>query len=332
MGRERRLALIHQIQAIRNSNVVCYVTGDRENVNTRIAPDVIRVFYRHLEALGPSQRIDLFLYTRGGDVLTPWRLVNLIREYTDDFCLLVPFRAYSAGTLIGLGASKIIMGKMGELGPIDPSVANAFNPQDPNNPVAKIPVSVEDVSSFITLAVEIGQLKGQEQLESVFTHLANSVHPLALGNVQRNYALIRSIARKLLRMHMSADEDQLIRDIVNNLTEKLYAHNHMISRREAKNEIKLAVENPSLPLERTMWALYEEYEKELQLTEPFIPSDLLTDSKSKVDFEVPGGLVESLPALDYFVFEGSVSSGDIPGDIAPSINVNMNKQYWKKII
>lgn len=331
MGREQRLALIHQIQLLRGSKLICYITGDRENVNTRIAPDVIRVFYRHLEALGPGPRIDLFLYTRGGDVLTPWRLVNLIREYTDNFCLLVPFRAYSAGTLIGLGASEIVMGKMGELGPIDPSVANAFNPQDPNNPVAKIPVSVEDVSSFITLAMEIGQLKGQEQLESVFTHLANSVHPLALGNVQRNYALIRSIARKLLRMHMSTDEDDLIKDIVNNLTEKLYAHNHMISRREAKNEIKLAVEKPTAELESAMWALFEEYERDLRLPEPFIPSELLTESQSKVDFEVAGGIVESLAALDYFVFEGSVSSGDIPGDIAPSINVNMNRQYWKTI-
>ena len=130
----------------KGSNVITYITGDRENVSTRIAPDIIRVFFRHLEAMGQSERIDLFLYTRGGDVLTPWRLVNLIREYTDHFSILVPFRAYSAGTLIALGANEIVMGKMGELGPIDPSVANSFNPQDPNNPVAKIPVSVEDVS------------------------------------------------------------------------------------------------------------------------------------------------------------------------------------------
>lgn len=331
MGREQRLELIHKIQALRNSKVICYVTGDRENVNTRIAPDVIRVFYRHLEAIGPSRRIDLFLYTRGGDVLTPWRLVNLIREYTDNFAILVPFRAYSAGTLIGLGASEIVMGKMGELGPIDPSVANAFNPEDPTNPLAKIPVSVEDVSSFITLAMEIGQLKGQEQLESVFTHLADSVHPLALGNVQRNYALIRSIARKLLRMHMSAEEDALITDIVNNLTEKLYAHNHMISRREAKNDIKLAIVNPDPELENTMWSLYEEYEKELELNNPFVPSEFLNETRSKADFQVAGGAVESLSALDLFLFEGSVSSGDPQGDIDSAINVSMNRQYWKGI-
>ena len=81
-----------------------------------------------------------------------------------------------------------------------------------------------------------------------------------------------------------------------------------------------------------MWTLYEEYEKELKLSEPFIPSDLLSEAQSQVEFEVPGGVVESLSALDYFVFKGSVSSGDIPGDMVPSINVNMDRQYWKRII
>jgi primosomal protein N'' len=332
MGRDERLALLNRIQELRHSNVISYITGDRENVSTRIAPDIIRVFFRHLEALGSSERIDLFLYTRGGDVLTPWRLVNLIREYTSSFSILVPFRAYSAGTLIALGANEIVMGKMGELGPIDPSVANAFNPQDPNNPIAKIPVSVEDVSSFITLAMEIGQLKGQEQLETVFSHLADKVHPLALGNVQRNYALIRSIARKLLRLHMSADDDDLIKDIINNLTEKLYAHNHMISRREARQDIKLTVTQPSTELEQLMWNLYEEYERELNLLEPFDPSKLIQDSQQKFEFEVSGGIIESLPALDNFIFTGTAVATDIAPDGTPNVNVSITSQRWKKTI
>lgn len=191
---------------------------------------------------------------------------------------------------------------------------------------------MEDVSSFITLAIEIGQLKGQEQLASVFTHLADSVHPLALGNVQRNYALIRSIARKLLRLHMSADEDALIKDIVNNLTEKLYAHNHMISRREAREDIKLTIINPDPHLERAMWDLYKEYEKELQLADPFNPPDLLSDSQSTVDFRGPGRTGGKYACPGLFVFEGSVSSGEIPGEATPSMNVCMNRRAGKRSI
>ena len=131
MNRNHRLELIQKIENNRNSALISYIAGDRENISTRIAPDSIRVIYRHLENLKEYDKIDMFLYTRGGDVLTPWRLINLIREYTDEFNVIVPFRAYSAGTLICLGANTVIMGKMGELGPIDPVVANAFNPKDP---------------------------------------------------------------------------------------------------------------------------------------------------------------------------------------------------------
>ena len=80
MARQQRIELIRSISELRGSAVICYITGDRENVSTRIAPDVTQVFYRHQEMYGECQQIDLYLNTRGGDVLTPRRLAHLIRE------------------------------------------------------------------------------------------------------------------------------------------------------------------------------------------------------------------------------------------------------------
>lgn len=330
MSRENRLRLIRKIESLRQSAVIAYITGDRENVGTRVAPDIIRIFHQHLEALGTKPRIDLFLYTRGGDVLTPWRLVNLIREYTDYFSVLVPFRAYSAGTLICLGANEIVMGKMGELGPIDPSVANAFNPQDPINPQARIPVSVEDVSSYLALAREKAQLSGPELAEA-FVVLAEKVHPLALGNVHRNYALIRSLAYRLLRLHYPPEKEGLMAEIVNSLTERLYSHNHMISRREARDDIHLHVTYPDAELEKVLNKLYTDYEADLQLLEPFNPALLLTPNQAQVDFEVSGGIIESSARLDSFVFNGTVSRSMGP-DGLPKVNVEMTSQCWKRLV
>lgn len=330
MPRENRLRLIRKIESLRQSAVIAYITGDRENVGTRVAPDIVRVFSQHLEALGAKPRLDLLLYTRGGDVLTPWRLVNLIREYTDYFSVLVPFRAYSAGTLICLGANEIVMGKMGELGPIDPSVANAFNPQDPVNPQARIPVSVEDVSSYLALAREKAQLGGPE-LADAFAILAEKVHPLALGNVHRNYALIRSLAYKLLRLHYPPEKEELMAEIVNSLTERLYSHNHMISRREAREDIHLHITYPDGELEKVMNKLYADYEADLKLLEPFNPSSLLAPGQAQVDFEVSGGIIESSVRLDSFVFNGTVTRSAGP-DGLPKVNVEMASQCWKRIV
>ena len=167
MGRSQRLQLISRIEEKLNTSLICYITGDRENLNTRIAPDIIRVFYSHLEAIGRREKISLFLYTRGGDLLTPWRLVNLIREYCNHFSVLIPLRSYSAGTMICLRSDEIIMGKMGELSPIDPSVANAFNPRDPQHKIARIPVSVEDVTAYLNLERLIAGLKSEEHVAAV---------------------------------------------------------------------------------------------------------------------------------------------------------------------
>ncbi|MGB9887821.1 MAG: SDH family Clp fold serine proteinase [Moorellales bacterium] len=331
--RERRIELIRAIEERRDSRVIAYFTGDRENVSTRVAPDVLRVFYRHLEALGRSARLDLFLYTRGGDVLTPWRLINLLREYADRLAVLVPFRAYSAGTLICLGADEIVMGRMGELGPIDPSVANAFNPQDPTNPTARIPVSVEDVSSYISLAQEMAGLRSEEQLGLVFRFLSEKVHPLALGNVHRNYVLIRSLARKLLRLHLGSEEEPRIESIVANLTARLYSHNHMISRREAREDIGLPVVYADPELEGLMWRLYECYETDLRLNDPFNPAELVGEQqRGPVNFEAVGGLVESRACLDAFIFQGTVTRLGTGPEGSPRLHVNMTGQRWSRIV
>lgn len=326
MIREKRLLLLKQIGQLRNSSVICYITGDRDNISTRVAPDIIRVFFRHLEQIGEKERIDLFLYTRGGDVLTPWRLVNLIREYTPNFSVLIPFRAYSAGTLIALGADEIVMGKMGELGPIDPSVANAFNPDDPNNPQAKIPVSVEDVVSFIELAKERAQLTDPHHLLHIFSYLTEKVHPLALGNVHRNYSLIRFLARRLLELHKDDGNEERIPAIIDYLTERLYAHNYMIPRQEAQKKIGLNVVYPDNQLQNLMWQLYCEYEEELNLLRPFNAGDYIHGLTTEAEFEVYGGLIESQAYLDAFLFKGNVQKNK-----EGSININMHEQRWHLI-
>ncbi|MBO8128831.1 MAG: hypothetical protein H0Z39_06490 [Peptococcaceae bacterium] len=326
MGYRERVEKLQQLSNYRQANVICYFTGDRENVSTRVAPDVLPVIYQHLKLLPPKNRIDLFLYTRGGDVLTPWRLVHLMREFADRFSVLVPYRAYSAGTLICLGADEIIMGKMSELSPIDPSVVNAFNPEDPSNPSAKLPVNVEDVYAYLSLAKEEAGLQSEENITKLFLLLAEKIHPLALGNVHRNYLLVRSLARKLLALRQESLPEKQITRIVDSLTEKLYAHNHMISRREAA-EIGLSVVYADEFTERILWSLYEDYRSELALLEPFNPVTIL-QGRQKADFEVAGGLLESVNRRDAFIFSGTIDYKHYPEP--GQVNVNIVHQGWRQ--
>ncbi len=322
-----RKDMIKRISEIRQSKVICYIGGDRQNISTRIAPDIIPVFYNHLEDIGQNDKIDLFMFTKGGDVLTALRLVHLIYEYTDNFSVLIPYKAYSAGTLIALGASRIVMGKMGELSPVDPNVNSMFNPEDPSNPQVKLPINVEDVYSFFSIVREVVGIKSDDALAEVLAHLVDRVHPLAIGTIQRTYSLIRVVAKKLLLTHMDISEEAKIDKIVSNLTERLFAHNYMISRREALEHIKLPVVFCSDELEKAMWQLFQEYKEDLMLEKPFYP-ERVADMDGK--FSVYCGIIESLNRTDGYVFDGIIQKTKTH-DPGAQDSVNITDQGWKTV-
>jgi hypothetical protein len=222
--------------------------------------------------------VDLFIHSNGGSGTAPWRIVSLIRQYTKNFAVLVPHHAFSAATLIALGADEIVMHKMGCLGPIDPSVANIFNPSHPTSPGQLAPISVEDVTAYFKLVKEEIGIRHEDELVNTLTALTDKIHPLALGNVQRSHNQSRMMARKLLRMHLGESREHEIEKLIDTLKSNLFYHGHPINREEAKNDLNLDVVIPSEELENLMWELYSQYESEMKFREPL---NLVTEMESK---------------------------------------------------
>ena len=295
MAVRERKELIARLEEKLSARVLTLVTGDRQGMETRIAPDLLPLISEHLSRMGSVENIALFIYTPGGDSIAGWGLVNLLRQYCSKLKVLVPFRALSCGTLIALGADEIVTGKHGFLSPIDPSVASPFNPPAPGTQqpgmVSLLPVSVEDMIGFLDLArKEIG-LKADDSMVEVLGILADKVHPLALGAVYRAREQNSSLARRLLLKHLN-DEAKINR-IVNKLTQELPTHNYLIGRTEASKEIELDIINPSDEVEQLMWALYKEYETWLRFTSPASSEqDLGTEDNKIIRYE--RAAVESL--------------------------------------
>lgn len=272
MPRDKRKSLIENLQATRqNRLLIAYVTSTRPGHEIQIADDAFRIIYDHLEAGRELAKngVDLFIHSNGGSGTVPWRIVSLIHQYSKDVAVLVPHHAFSAATLIALGANKIIMHKMGCLGPIDPSVANIFNPPHPLAPGQLAPISVEDVTAFFRLVKDDVGITHEDELVQALIALTEKIHPLAIGNVQRHHNQSRLMARKLLRLHMSESEEHEIEQLIDNLKSNLFYHGHPINREEAKNDLNLKVEEPTAAVEPLMWGLYCEYEADLKLKEPF---------------------------------------------------------------
>lgn len=323
MSRAQRLELIKRIEQLNSSHLLVYITGDRPGAAARIAEDAVRPMYEHLLGFANSadrkQRIDLLIYSRGGDVSVPWRVISMLREFCQELVALVPYKAHSAATMIALGADKIVMGRKAELSPIDPTLVRATVGESAAPPQE---ISVEDVSSYIAFVRERAHLNDQTALTTVVSLLANQLTPLTLGSVNRQYSHIRLVAKKLMGSRQQKVEEERMTTIIEALTEKMYSHGHAIGRKEA-SELGLPIEIPSAELELLIWELYTEYEKMLHLTEPLDFEQILQNQEGQILSGLRLACIESARRLDVFEHNLHIKRRrQIPNN--PQININLN--------
>jgi hypothetical protein len=330
MSFAERKKIIVELEGIRHgSKIVTLLHSDRitdtriDGINTVLAGDHLPVFHELLRKIGKVKSLDLWLYTRGGDMNVPWPLINAMRSYADKVNILVPFRAHSAGTLIGLGADEIVMSPSAELSPVDPTTANQFNPRDPNNPQSVLGISVEEVTAFIDMAKETIGIEGSANVVSILQTLTTGEHgvsPIALGNVHRTYTQIREVSKKLLGLHidLSKEEDR-VSSIIDKLTKKLYSHLHVINRTEARDIIGLDVVDATPDEDTLIWKLYEDYAAELQINTQFKIRGVLT-SQLEQELIIKGGFIETIN--DSFVYTSKnklTQASELPEKILTSL-------------
>jgi hypothetical protein len=302
-----RLELIRAIQARRASKVLVYFLGDRPGRETQMAEDVSLLVHEHVTRFGKTEKLDVFLYTRGGIIFAPWRLIALLRELVSSIAVLIPFRCHSAGTLFALGADEIVMSRMGELSPVDPQFVDSRSPKIERR-------SVEDVRAFISFAKERIGIVEQDQLGGVLDKLVEKISAPDLGRIHRGYDLIRLLVKQLLATHMKAPEDEpKIKAIMETMTEKLFDHEYKIGRREAK-DLGLNVKFDDEKLESLIWNLYSEYEKLLSLRDPWLPERELGASQTKTVKHVRAAM-ETENLGHHYISEVQLSRGGPPGQI-----------------
>lgn len=296
MSWDSRRAILAKISSNRGGRKqLCFLNFDRQpqgipGLSTIFHSDSKEVIYRLLKNLNATRGIDLVLYTRGGDTNSVWPLVSLIREFDPAFEVLVPFRCHSSGTLVALGAKVIHMNKIAELSPIDPTTANQFNPVDEARPGNMKAISVEDVTAF----TEFAKNGNDQNFLAGLQFLASTVHPLALGNVQRVYKQTRQLADKLLKTNSANFTDEAARKaIVEKLSTGFYSHLHSISRVEAREILgEEHVKNTSDDLENLLDELLREYELNFELRRQYSLSQHIADQPA-TNVSYVGGVIET---------------------------------------
>jgi Serine dehydrogenase proteinase len=284
-----RMALYRELEQLRKRPLIVYVTSPREGAGGEMSADVIPEFCDQLEAIpNDSTGLDLLVVSDGGDPMVALRIVSLIRERVNKFAMLVPSAAYSAATLLALGADEIIIHPNGNLGPVDPQIVMR------DKQGSETAFGVEDMNGFLEYIRDDVGLTDQEHVRAMLEMFCRQMSPAFVGKAARAAFLSRSVGEKLLLMHMPKEDQQKPKRIIEALNKSFYHHGYPINRNEVQqNELPLAPSSAEVrQAEKLIWKIWIDLEKELEFRRPFDPGLVLFQSPNAAK------LLDPIPQLN----------------------------------
>lgn len=262
---ENRYNLIKTLTNELGCPIICYVTSLRPNLFAEIESGMVPELIKHIDALGQNsgEKIGLFIISNGGDPIVALRIITLLRARFSEIAVIIPFTAYSAATLIALGADEIIMHPYANLGPLDMQLR--FRIEQEDGAIKERSLSYEDIIKYFDLAKEIG-ITDQKFLDKAFERFTLEFPASFLGFAKRSSQLGLTVAEKLLHMHMKDSGE--VRRISEILNSKYYSHGYPVNQTEAK-EIGLEASVCNDEIQEILWNMYLSYAEEMGFNEPF---------------------------------------------------------------
>jgi len=260
----RRLDLLAEIGAKRQSIVISYLTSTRSGVGghaTSIDGDDIDIIELHVRAARKmnAQNLDLLLVTHGGDAVAPWGLVAMVREYFPDknFRVILPSVAYSAGSAICLGADEIVMGPGSIMGPVDIQ----FSLGDER-------FSASDLQGFFDVVREQGFSRLYSRAKTI-SWLTARLSAAEVGKLYRAWKENRRMIDNLLRSRRTKLSAKQSQQIVRFMIHGIGNHGQSIRRKEARaNGIAFIRDIEKTGVAQQVDELFGLYESLLQLRTP----------------------------------------------------------------
>jgi hypothetical protein len=274
MGFAERKVLYQEIEAKRDRPVIAYVTSSRPNAQAQMASDVIPRIAEQVRCVAPEHTaIDLLIVSNGGDPTVAWRIVSVLRERFANVGVLLPFSAFSAATLLALGADEVVMHPFANLGPVDMQLTQRRRVSGPDGhptgEIEEVTFGSEDVRHFLEfLRADVG-ITDQAPLERAFELAIRDVGAIAVGSAKRGTNLALSMGEKLLGLHM--DDKNQAKAIAESFNSAFYHHGYPVGRREAAEAGLNVIKAEDLGLDDALWSVWTDVSTDMAMDTPFDP-------------------------------------------------------------
>jgi len=248
--KEDSIALLKKIQGLDKSKVFSLIYPAGISIEQSDVDDA----YDCIQAVGLTDKIDLILYSYGGDADAAYKLIMVLREFCKELVVIIPSEAKSAATLMALGGDKILMGPLSELGPIDPMV---------RHPMLPVWVPARAVLKFIEEHITVlSEIPTAKELPLV------PIDPVHVGYCRLAIDSAREYAEIFLKKYnLKGQSATKIKTVVDRLVggdpEAYVSHSFVIGIDEAQN-LGLNVERMSGELHGLVWELYKSYKGDLK--------------------------------------------------------------------
>lgn len=160
-----------------------------------ISPHHSVTLYQQFMEVSNIENLDIILHSAGGDIHEAYDMLKLCRSYTDEeLSVIVPLKAMSAATLMALGADKVYLSKIGNLGPLDPQVRHPG--WDEHIPVR----AIRDIPDVLEKGLESssGEVNNNLKGESIIKPIAEQVDPYILADHEETPEVAVRYGRKIL--------------------------------------------------------------------------------------------------------------------------------------
>lgn len=288
MSYTKRKALLNQISEKRGREIIAYVTSIRPGMSANMAGDSIIPIIEQIEKIPEDKKeIDFLIISNGGDPITSLRIMSLLRERFSKISVLLPYVAYSAATILALGADEIIMHPYSNLGPVDPQLTVFHNNE--RGIRENVQFSSEDLRNYVDFIKSDVGITDQEHLVSAVQPLLKDVGTLPIGTAKRSQQLSLTLSEKMLSWHFK--DSAKIKTISKALNSSYYHHGYAVGRKEAKL-IGLPITIPDKQLQDLLWEIWKDYSEEMKCNKSFDPIQEIMDDP------VSNAMVSQVPIVD----------------------------------
>ena len=174
-----------------------------------------------------KRKLYLLVNTMGGLQSSAFKIAVAIRKEFDDITVFVPHIASSGGTLIALTGNKVRMGRMSQLGPLDPQIY-----------YKGMLVSAKSILAAKANLERRLEEKGHK-MSRVDKHMLESIDPVVVEEHVRSLRTGRKYFDLILPM--AGYKNEKIEELYNKLVFSFPSHGHVIQADTAK-EIGVEVE------------------------------------------------------------------------------------------